>query len=114
MALGVYRVPLRAALPFVVLGVLPGLAGGARSASGDRRRNRSGRRRHARTAAPAAQPKNDLASTNTKFDVARDNLSPRFGASSFDMNRAFIETLPQGTDAPINSCVAASTRRCAG
>jgi len=55
------------------------------------------------TAAPAAQPKNDLASTNTKFDVARDNLSPRFGASSFDMNRAFIETLPQGTDAPINS-----------
>ena len=54
-------------------------------------------------AAPTAQPKNDLASTNTKFDVARDNLSPRFGASSFDMNRAFIETLPQGTDAPINS-----------
>jgi outer membrane receptor protein involved in Fe transport len=54
-------------------------------------------------AAPPAQPKNDLASTNTKFDVARDNLSPRFGASSFDMNRAFIETLPQGTDAPINS-----------
>src|SRR5208283_2612753 len=53
--------------------------------------------------APAAQTKNVLASTNTKFDVARDNLSPRFGASSFDMNRAFIETLPQGTDAPINS-----------
>jgi outer membrane receptor protein involved in Fe transport len=54
-------------------------------------------------AAPTAQPKNDLASTNAKFDVVRDNLSPRFGASSFDMNRAFIETLPQGTDAPINS-----------
>ncbi len=54
-------------------------------------------------AAPTAQPKNDLATTNTKFDMARDNLSPRFGASSFDMNRAFIETLPQGTDAPINS-----------
>ncbi len=52
---------------------------------------------------PAPQPKNDLASTNTKFDVARDNLSPRFGASSFDMNRAFVDTLPQGTDAPINS-----------
>jgi outer membrane receptor protein involved in Fe transport len=55
------------------------------------------------TAAPAARPKNDLAFTNTKLDVARDKLSPRFGASSFDMNRAFIETLPQGTDAPINS-----------
>ena len=35
--------------------------------------------------------------------MARDNLSPRFGASSFDMNRAFIETLPQGLNAPINS-----------
>ena len=53
--------------------------------------------------APATQPKNDLASVNTKFDIARDNLSPRFGASSFDMNRAFIDTLPQGTNAPINS-----------
>ena len=55
------------------------------------------------TAMPTPQSKNDLASANTKFDVARDNLSPRFGASSFDMNRAFIETLPQGTEAPINS-----------
>ncbi len=54
-------------------------------------------------AAPAAQSKNDLASVNTKFDIARDSLSPRFGASSFDMNRAFIDTLPQGTNAPINS-----------
>ena len=45
----------------------------------------------------------ELATTNTKLDIARDDLSPRFGASSFDMNRAFIETLPQGTDAPLNS-----------
>jgi outer membrane receptor protein involved in Fe transport len=44
-----------------------------------------------------------LAAQNTQFDVARDNLSPRFGASSFDMNRAFIETLPQGTDTLINT-----------
>ena len=44
-----------------------------------------------------------LAGTDTKFDVARDNLSPRFGASTFDMNRAFIDTLPQGTNGPINS-----------
>ena len=43
-----------------------------------------------------------LATRNTQFDVARDNLSPRFGASTFDMNRAFIETLPQGTDGSIN------------
>ena len=39
---------------------------------------------------------------NTKFDMTRDNLSPRFGASTFDMNRAFIETLPQSTDGSIN------------
>jgi outer membrane receptor protein involved in Fe transport len=44
-----------------------------------------------------------LAAANTELDIGRDNLSPRFGASSFDMNRAFIETLPQGTNAPINS-----------
>jgi len=53
--------------------------------------------------APTTRPANDLASENTSLDVERDSLSPRFGASSFDMNRAFIETLPQGTDAPINS-----------
>jgi outer membrane receptor protein involved in Fe transport len=56
-----------------------------------------------RPEAPAATPKSDVASTNTKLDVARDGLSPRFGASSFDMNRAFIESLPQGTDTPITS-----------
>lgn len=43
-----------------------------------------------------------LAAQNAQLDVARDNLSPRFGASTFDMNRAFIETLPQGTDGSIN------------
>jgi outer membrane receptor protein involved in Fe transport len=51
--------------------------------------------------APATQPKNDLPSTNTKFDIARDTLSPRFGASSFDFNRAAIESMPQGGDTPI-------------
>ena len=48
-----------------------------------------------------AQP-TGLAAQNTQFDVARDNLSPRFGASTFDMNRPFIETLPQGTDSSVN------------
>ena len=43
-----------------------------------------------------------LATQFTQFDVARDNLSPRFAASTFDMNRAFIETLPQGTNGSIN------------
>ena len=54
------------------------------------------------TAAPLQEPKSDLASKNTKFDEARDNLSPRFGASSFDLNRAAIESMPQGGDTPIN------------
>jgi hypothetical protein len=51
---------------------------------------------------PAEWPATDLATTNTHFDAARDNLSPRFRASTFDLNRAFIETLPQGTDGSIN------------
>jgi outer membrane receptor protein involved in Fe transport len=102
MASGVYRVPLGAALPFVLLGVLPGLAE-AQEVLPEIIVQAQRPTPPRPAAAPSAQPKNDLASTNTKFDVARDNLSPRFGASSFDMNRAFIETLPQGTDAPINS-----------
>ena len=51
---------------------------------------------------PPAQPNSDLATQNAQFDVARDGLSPRFGASSFDMNRAAIESMPQGLDTPIN------------
>jgi outer membrane receptor protein involved in Fe transport len=102
MSSGVYRVPLRAALPFVFLSVLPGLPE-AQEVLPEIVVQAQRPAPPRPVAAPTAQPKNDLASTNTKFDVARDNLSPRFGASSFDMNRAFIETLPQGTDAPINS-----------
>ena len=103
MSLGVYRVPLRAALPFVLLGVLTGLAEAQEVLPEIVVQAQRPAPPRPNPAAPAAQPKNDLASVNTKFDIARDNLSPRFGASSFDMNRAFIETLPQGTDAPINS-----------
>ena len=54
------------------------------------------------TAAAERSAKSDLASKNTKFDEARDNLSPRFGASSFDLNRAAIESMPQGIDTPID------------
>ncbi len=55
----------------------------------------TGRRR------PAAQPSSPVASANSKLDEARDALSPRFGASSFDLNRAAIESLPQGINTPI-------------
>jgi len=57
------------------------------------------------TTVPSPQPDSNatLAAQNTQFDIARDNLSPRFGASTFDMNRAFIETLPGGANTPLNS-----------
>jgi len=51
---------------------------------------------------PKPAPAADLASRNTKFDEARDNLSPNFGVTSFNVNRAAIEALPQGTEAPID------------
>ena len=56
------------------------------------------------TAPKPADPNTDLASKNTKFDEARDNLSPHFGTSSFNVNRAAIDALPQGTEAPIDKC----------
>ena len=101
MSSGVYRVAPREALLLVLVLVLPSLAQAQQVLPEivvEAQRPAPPRP----TTAPTTQPKNDLASTNTKFDMARDNLSPRFGASTFDMNRAFIETLPQGTDAPIN------------
>lgn len=54
------------------------------------------------TAPTPAQPSTDLASRSAKFDEARENLSPNFGANSFTVNRAAIDALPQGTDAPID------------
>ena len=48
------------------------------------------------------QANTDLSSQNTKFDEARSNLSPNFGASPFNVNRAAIDALPQGTEAPID------------
>ncbi len=54
-----------------------------------------------RPAPTAAQPSSPVASANSKLDEARDALSPRFGASSFDLNRAAIESLPQGINTPI-------------
>ena len=91
---------LRAVSPFMVLGALAGTAPAQEVLPEivvESQRPAPPRP----AAAPTVQPKNDLASQNTQFDVARDNLSPRFGASSFDMNRAAIEAMPQGTDTPI-------------
>ncbi|HEX3439356.1 MAG TPA: TonB-dependent receptor [Pseudolabrys sp.] len=57
-----------------------------------------------RPTAPAVQTQQapSVATINTKLDEARDKLSPRFGASSFDINSAAIEAMPQGINTPIN------------
>src|SRR6201995_4490734 len=55
-----------------------------------------------RPTAAKPDPSAVLAEQNTQLDIGRDNLSPRFGASTFDMNRAFVESLPQGSDGSIN------------
>src|SRR5471030_2574530 len=95
MSSGVYRVPLRAALPFVLLGALPSLAN-AQVALPEIVVQTQRPAPPRPTAAPAQQLDSNaiLANQNTQFDIARDSLSPRFGASTFDMNRAFIESLP--------------------
>src|SRR5476649_2751599 len=104
MSLGVYWVPLRAALPFVLLAAWPTLADAQVTLPEIVvQTQRPAPPRPTTAPSPQLDSNATLAAQNTKFDVERDNLSPRFGASSFDMNRAFIETLPQGTDAPINS-----------
>ncbi|MGH6738899.1 MAG: TonB-dependent receptor, partial [Bradyrhizobium sp.] len=54
-----------------------------------------------RPATTPQQTTSPVASANTELDAARDNLSPRFGASSFDLNHAAIEALPQGANVPI-------------
>src|SRR5215475_9610642 len=52
---------------------------------------------------PEVQPQaNDLASQNTKFDDSRNNLSPNFVNTPFNVDRATIDSLPQGTEAPID------------
>ncbi|HZL31591.1 MAG TPA: hypothetical protein VFC54_11110 [Pseudolabrys sp.] len=98
-----YRAFLWTASPFVLLGALAGAAQ-AQEVLPEIvvQAQRSAPPRA--TVAPSPQPDSNatLAAQNTQLDVARDNLSPRFGASTFDMNRAFIETLPQGTNGSIN------------
>src|SRR5450631_4680018 len=104
MPLGVCRAPLWMASQFVLLGAF---AGAAQAQEVLPEIVVEGQRpappRPTTTPSPQLDSNATLAARNTQFDVARDNLSPRFGASSFDMNHAFIETLPQGTDTPINT-----------
>lgn len=103
MSLRVFRVLLRASSAFVLLGALEGAAQEQVQVVLPPIDVESQRPAPSRpTNTPQAQQEPDLATQNTQFDIARDNLSPRFGASSFDMNRAFIETLPQGTNGSIN------------
>ncbi|HYM33554.1 MAG TPA: TonB-dependent receptor [Candidatus Cybelea sp.] len=40
--------------------------------------------------------------TARKLDVARNDISPRIGASVYDIDRRAIETSPQGANAPFN------------
>jgi outer membrane receptor protein involved in Fe transport len=56
------------------------------------------------TVAPAQRPDANagLAAQNTQLDIARGNLSPRFDTAAFNMNRAAIEGLPQGTEGSVD------------
>ena len=81
-------------------------AGGSRAAGASRSRRTSAT---SGSLAPNVTPRRnlphantDLSSQNTKFDEARSNLSPNFAASPFNVNRAAIDALPQGTEAPID------------
>ena len=43
----------------------------------------------------------ELAAKTKPFDAARDALSPKVGANSYDIGRDAIQALPQGTNTPI-------------
>ena len=93
----------RAALPLAVIGALGGVAQAQEALELPEVVVEAPRAAPARTVTPPkpADPNADVASKNSKFDDARDNLSPQFGTSSFNVNRASIDALPQGTEAPI-------------
>ena len=94
----------RAASPLAVIGALGGTAQAQEALELPEVVVEAPRAAPVRTITPPkpADPNADLASKNTKFDDARDNLSPQFGTSSFNVNRAAIDALPQGTEAPID------------
>lgn len=95
---------VRAASPLVVIGTLGGTAQAQDAVELPEVVVQAPRAAPPRPASPPrpAEPNTDLASRNTKFDEARENLSPHFGTSSFNVNRAAIDALPQGTEAPID------------
>jgi outer membrane receptor protein involved in Fe transport len=94
----------RAASPLAVIGALGGAVQAQEALELPEVVVEAPRAAPARTVTPPkpADPNADLASKNAKFDNARDNLSPQFGTSSFNVNRAAIDALPQGTEAPID------------
>ena len=103
MSLLFWRGIARAASPFAVIGTLGGTAQAQDAIELPEVVVQAPRAAPPRPVPPKpAEPNTDLASRNTKFDEARDNLSPHFGTSSFNVNRAAIDALPQGTEAPID------------
>jgi len=94
----------RAASPLMVIGTLGGTAQAQDAVELPEVVVQAPRAAPPRPVSPPrpAEPSTDLASRNTKLDEARDNLSPHFGTSSFSVNRAAIEALPQGSEAPID------------
>jgi outer membrane receptor protein involved in Fe transport len=103
MSLLFWRGIARAASPFAVIGTLVGTAQAQDAIELPEVVVEAPRAAPPRPVPPKpAEPNTDLASRNTKFDEARDNLSPHFGTSTFNVNRAAIDALPQGTEAPID------------
>ena len=88
MSMRFHRALLRAASPFVLLGAVAAAAQAQQVVLPEIvvEAQRSTPPRPNATSNPK-DPNSDLAATNTRFDEARDNLSPRFGASCRDSNR---------------------------
>jgi outer membrane receptor protein involved in Fe transport len=51
---------------------------------------------------PSAPEKSALAASSKAFNAARENLLPKIGVSTYELNREAIEALPQGSNAPLD------------
>ena len=106
MSLGVYRVPLRAALPFVLLGVWPGLADAQEVlpeivVQAQRPAALKPVQPTTTTETPEAIAARQLAAKTQTFDTARSNLYTTIGTTSYGISHDDIELLPQGTYTPV-------------
>jgi outer membrane receptor protein involved in Fe transport len=54
------------------------------------------------TAAPAAQPEEEITVTAKRLDAARIGIEPQVGASTYSFSAQAIENLPGGENAPLN------------